>query len=188
MTRQPTATAGRWQKEKAHRDLSSVRSAHRRSAFTRPAPVSFLSRQTGPIVPTGRRGSARHSHRQRDADRPTPIIRPNVVSAAISMQLFCAGQTRCSWAIRVLRRSVRFMGQRQPQHTTYGASISNNDILTSPAVLSTRKPVNAGCLRLSPVNSLYSTSHTKSGSAQRASRAIARGGATATDSWGVRSR
>lgn len=36
MTRQPTATAGRWQKEKAQRDLSSVRSAHRRSAFTRP--------------------------------------------------------------------------------------------------------------------------------------------------------
>jgi len=35
LTHLPTATAGRWSKEKAHRDLSSVRSAHRRSEFTR---------------------------------------------------------------------------------------------------------------------------------------------------------
>ena len=35
LTHLPTVTAGRWSKEKAHRDLSSVRSAHRRSAFTR---------------------------------------------------------------------------------------------------------------------------------------------------------
>lgn len=66
------------------------------------------------------------------------------------------------------------------------ASGSNNGTLTSMAVLSMRIPLNAGCLGPPPVYSRYSTSHTRSGSEQRASRVIARGGAVANGLVGRR--